>query len=98
MIRILDKSTADKIAAGEVVERPLSVVKELVENSIDSGAKKIVVEIKNGGKSYIRVTDDGCGIAADECEKAFMRHATSKIINAEDLNSISTLGFRGEAY
>ena len=97
MIRILDKSTADKIAAGEVVERPLSVVKELVENSIDSGAKKIVVEIKNGGKSYIRVTDDGCGIAADECEKAFMRHATSKIINAEDLNSISTLGFRGEA-
>lgn len=97
MIRILDKSTADKIAAGEVVERPLSVVKELVENSIDAGAKKIVVEIKNGGKSYIRVTDDGCGIAADECEKAFMRHATSKIIKAEDLNSISTLGFRGEA-
>ena len=97
MIRILDKSTADKIAAGEVVERPLSVVKELVENSIDAGAKKIVVEIKNGGKSYIRVTDDGCGIAVDECEKAFMRHATSKIINAEDLNSISTLGFRGEA-
>ena len=97
MIRILDKSTADKIAAGEVVERPLSVVKELVENSIDAGAKKIVVEIKNGGKSYIRVTDDGCGIAADECEKAFMRHATSKIINTEDLNSISTLGFRGEA-
>lgn len=97
MIRILDKSTADKIAAGEVVERPLSVVKELVENSIDAGAKKIAVEIKNGGKSYIRVTDDGCGIAADECEKAFMRHATSKIINAEDLNSISTLGFRGEA-
>lgn len=97
MIRILDKSTADKIAAGEVVERPLSVVKELVENSIDAGAKKIVVEIKNGGKSYIRVTDDGCGIAADECEKAFMRHATSKIINAEDLNSIITLGFRGEA-
>ena len=97
MIRILDKSTADKIAAGEVVERPLSVVKELVENSIDAGAKKIAVEIKNGGKSYIRVTDDGCGIAADECEKAFMRHATSKIIKAEDLNSISTLGFRGEA-
>lgn len=97
MIRFLDKSTADKIAAGEVVERPLSVVKELVENSIDAGAKKIAVEIKNGGKSYIRVTDDGCGIAADECEKAFMRHATSKIINAEDLNSISTLGFRGEA-
>lgn len=97
MIRILDKSTADKIAAGEVVERPLSVVKELVENSIDAGAKKIAVEIKNGGKSYIRVTDDGCGITADECEKAFMRHATSKIINAEDLNSISTLGFRGEA-
>lgn len=97
MIRILDKNTADKIAAGEVVERPLSVVKELVENSIDAGASKIVVEIKNGGKSYIRVTDDGCGINSDECEKAFMRHATSKISNAEDLDSISTLGFRGEA-
>lgn len=97
MIRILDKNTADKIAAGEVVERPLSIVKELVENSIDAGAGNIVVEIKNGGKTYIRVTDNGCGIKADECELAFMRHATSKITVAEDLNAIDTLGFRGEA-
>ncbi len=97
MIKLLDKSTADKIAAGEVVERPLSIVKELVENSIDAGASNVVVEIKNGGKSYIRVTDNGVGISQDECELAFMRHATSKIEHAEDLGSISTLGFRGEA-
>ena len=97
MINILDKSIADKIAAGEVVERPLSIVKELIENAIDAGAKKIVVEIKNGGKSYIRITDDGCGILPEDCEKAFMRHATSKITTVSDLDSIGTIGFRGEA-
>lgn len=97
MIRILEKQVADKIAAGEVVDRPLSVVKELVENSIDSGADNIVCEIKNGGKSYIRVTDNGCGIPSDEVGVAFARHATSKIFTDSDLESIRTLGFRGEA-
>lgn len=97
MIKVLEKNIADKIAAGEVVERPVSIVKELVENSIDAGASSIVVEIKNGGKSYIRVTDDGCGIPADQAETAFLRHATSKIQTASDLNAIGTLGFRGEA-
>lgn len=97
MIRILEKNVADKIAAGEVIERPVSIVKELVENSIDSGADSIAVEIKNGGKSYIRVTDNGCGINRDEAETAFLRHATSKIEKAADLNAIETLGFRGEA-
>ncbi len=97
MIRILEKKIADKIAAGEVVERPLSIIKELVENSIDANATKIVVEIKDGGKSYIRVTDDGIGIDPEDCEKAFMRHATSKIQSEDDLNRIGTLGFRGEA-
>ena len=97
MIRILDKQIADKIAAGEVIERPVSIIKELVENSIDAGADSIVVEIKKGGKSYIRVTDNGCGIARDEVEKAFLRHATSKIETVKDLESIGTLGFRGEA-
>lgn len=97
MIKVLEKNIADKIAAGEVIERPSSIVKELVENSIDSGADSIVVEIKNGGKSYIRVTDNGCGIEASEAETAFLRHATSKIERESDLNSIHTLGFRGEA-
>ena len=97
MIRILDKQIADKIAAGEVIERPVSIIKELVENSIDAGADSIVVEIKKGGKSYIRVTDNGCGIARDEVEKAFLRHATSKIETVKDLEAIETLGFRGEA-
>ena len=97
MIRILDKQIADKIAAGEVIERPVSIIKELVENSIDAGADSIVVEIKKGGKSYIRVTDNGCGIARDEVEKAFLRHATSKIETVSDLEAIETLGFRGEA-
>ena len=97
MIKILEKHVADKIAAGEVVERPLSVVKELVENSVDAGADSITVEIKNGGKSYIRVTDNGSGINADEVLIAFMRHATSKITTDKDLESIHTLGFRGEA-
>lgn len=96
-IQVLDKSVADKIAAGEVVDRPVSIVKELVENSIDSGADSITVEIKAGGKEYIRVTDNGCGIDAADVETAFMRHATSKISSAHDLDSIMTLGFRGEA-
>lgn len=96
-INILPKNIADLIAAGEVVERPSSVVKEFVENSIDAGAKKIVIEIKNGGKTYLRVTDDGCGIHRDDVKKAFISHATSKIVSAEDLDAISTLGFRGEA-
>ncbi|MDD6311160.1 MAG: DNA mismatch repair endonuclease MutL [Firmicutes bacterium] len=97
MIKILDKRTADKIAAGEVIDRPVSIIKELVENSIDAGATSITVEISNGGKSYIRVTDNGCGIPADEVELAFKRHATSKISDVSDLDSIYTLGFRGEA-
>ena len=79
MIRILDEFIADKIAAGEVIERPLSIVKELIENSIDAGSSQIVIEIKNGGKSYIRVTDNGSGIVSDEIELAFERHATGKI-------------------
>ncbi len=97
MIKVLDKNVADKIAAGEVIERPVSIVKELVENAIDSGGDSVVVEIKNGGKSYIRVTDNGCGIPADQVEIAFLRHATSKIETARDLDAIHTLGFRGEA-
>lgn len=97
MIKLLEKKVADKIAAGEVVDRPLSVVKELVENSIDAGSDAVVVEIKKGGKNYIRVSDNGCGINAEEVTTAFKRHATSKITAAEDLDSIQTLGFRGEA-
>ena len=97
MIRILDEFIADKIAAGEVIERPLSIVKELIENSIDAGSSQIVIEIKNGGKSYIRVTDNGSGIVSDEIELAFERHATGKISKLSDLDHISTLGFRGEA-
>ncbi len=97
MIRVLDKFIADKIAAGEVIERPVSAVKELVENSIDAGAHSVIVEIRGGGKSYIRVTDDGCGIAPEEAETAFLRHATSKISTITDLDNIRSLGFRGEA-
>ncbi len=97
LIRVLDSFIADKIAAGEVIERPLSIVKELIENSVDAGATSIIVEIRNGGKTYIRVTDNGCGIPSDEVEIAFLRHATGKIATLEDLNSIHTLGFRGEA-
>lgn len=93
----LDKRTIEKIAAGEVIESPLSIVKELVENSIDAKAKNIVIEIKNGGKTYIRVTDDGSGIEANDLKLAFKRHATSKIEKFDDLYDIFTLGFRGEA-
>ena len=88
MIRVLDKFIADKIAAGEVIERPVSAVKELVENSIDAGAHSVIVEIRGGGKAYIRVTDDGCGIAPEEAETAFLRHATSKISSIADLDNI----------
>ena len=96
-INLLPKELSELIAAGEVVERPASVVKELVENSIDAGAKHITVEINNGGITYIRITDDGCGISSEDVKTAFLRHATSKIKNAFDLNAIATLGFRGEA-
>ncbi len=96
-INVLPKNIADLIAAGEVVERPSSVIKEFVENSIDAGASNITVEIKNGGKTYIRVTDNGCGIDKEDVKKAFISHATSKITNIEDLDAIATLGFRGEA-
>ena len=96
-INVLSKQLAELIAAGEVVERPASVVKELLENSIDAGADTVTVEIKNGGISYIRITDNGCGISRDDIRNAFVSHATSKISAADDLNSIMTLGFRGEA-
>lgn len=96
-IRVLPKEISELIAAGEVIERPASVIKELVENSIDAGAKRITVEIKNGGSTYMRITDDGCGIAPDEVPTAFLRHATSKITEQDDLERIRTLGFRGEA-
>ena len=96
-IRLLDSNTIDKIAAGEVVERPSSVVKELVENAMDAGADAITVEIRDGGCSFIRVTDNGDGIEKDQIRKAFFRHATSKISTAEDLYHIHSLGFRGEA-
>ena len=96
-INVLSKEISELIAAGEVIERPSSVVKELVENSIDSGARHITVEIKNGGVTYIRVSDDGCGMSYDEVPTAFLRHATSKIAEKADLENILTLGFRGEA-
>ena len=96
-IQVLSTEISNKIAAGEVVERPASVVKELVENSIDAGATVISVEIENGGTTYIRITDNGSGIAPEDAMIAFLRHATSKISTAEDLNAIYTLGFRGEA-
>lgn len=97
MINVLDKKTIDMIAAGEVIERPASIVKELCENAVDAGAKAITVEVKDGGLTLIRITDNGCGIEASEVKTAFLRHATSKIRSSEDLMSISSLGFRGEA-
>ena len=97
VINLLSQSTVDKIAAGEVVERPLNVVKELTENAIDAGANAITTEIKDGGISLIRVTDNGCGIEKEQIKRAFLRHATSKITSIEDLNYVESLGFRGEA-
>ncbi len=97
VINQLDKSVYELIAAGEVIERPSSVIKELAENAIDAGARTVSVEIKRGGISYMRVTDDGCGISYEDMPLAFMRHATSKVYTAEDLERINTLGFRGEA-
>src|ERR1035441_9261214 len=96
-IRLLSEQVANQIAAGEVVERPASVVKELVENSLDADPQKITVEIGAGGRSLIRVTDDGLGMSRDDALLSLERHATSKIVRAEDLASITTLGFRGEA-
>ena len=96
-IRLLDEDTINKIAAGEVIERPASVVKELVENSIDANAGRVLIEVKDGGKGFIKITDDGCGMGAEDLTLAFQKHATSKIRDAGDLERISTLGFRGEA-
>lgn len=96
-IRVLDKHVAELIAAGEVVERPASVIKELLENTIDAGARHVTVEIRDGGVTYMRITDDGCGITREDVPTAFLRHATSKVHEESDLNGIATLGFRGEA-
>ncbi len=96
-IKVLDKGTIDKIAAGEVIDRPASIVKEMLENAIDAKATAVTVEIKEGGISFIRITDNGCGIAKEDIKLAFLRHATSKIKNIEDLITVSSLGFRGEA-
>ena len=96
-IKVLDKSVWSKIAAGEVVEKPASIVKELVENSIDAGAKNITIEIESGGVKNITVTDDGCGIKKGQIETAFLPHATSKLKTIDDLNNLQYMGFRGEA-
>src|SRR5688572_15262933 len=95
-IRQLSPSVVNKIAAGEVIERPASVVKELVENSLDAGARRIDVTVEQGGTELIRVVDDGCGVAPEQLELALASHATSKIVDADDLFRVSTLGFRGE--
>ncbi len=97
IINILDAHTSNLIAAGEVVERPSSAAKEMLENSIDAGAKSITLEIKNGGRALVRVTDDGCGFMREDIPKALLRHATSKISCGDDINGIRSLGFRGEA-
>src|SRR5438105_3963043 len=96
-IRVLPDDVASKIAAGEVVERPASVVRELLDNAIDAGSRHVKIEIRGGGRELIRVIDDGCGIPAADMPNAFLRHATSKISTADDLWAITTLGFRGEA-
>ena len=96
-IRVLDQSTINQIAAGEVVERPSSIVKELVENAVDANSTAITVEIKGGGIDFIRITDNGCGIEKEQVRKAFLPHATSKIRSASDLETVTSLGFRGEA-
>ena len=96
-IRVLSDEVANKIAAGEVVERPASVVKELLENALDAGATRLQVEVSGGGRRLIRLSDDGCGMSRDDAMLAFERHATSKLASARDLLSVSTLGFRGEA-
>ena len=96
-INVLPREVAELIAAGEVIERPASIVKELIENSIDAGATEITVEIQYGGVRYLRVTDNGCGISTEDAPTAFLRHATSKVQSASDLDRIGTLGFRGEA-
>ena len=97
IIHVLDEATRNKIAAGEVVERPASCIKELVENAIDAGAHAIEVEIADGGQSYMRVTDDGCGMSPEDARKCIIRHGTSKISSVEDIFAITSLGFRGEA-
>ena len=97
LINVLDQKTINQIAAGEVIDRPASVVKELVENAIDSGADKITIDIENGGLDLIRITDNGCGFYPEDIKTAFLRHTTSKIKSAQDLVTIGSLGFRGEA-